>query len=91
MMRVTPDPGKMTMKTMNVRELRQATPHLKQTLAEAGEVLLVSNGEPIARLLPVEPKVTTRPKLPSMKAFRATLPLLERPISADIREERDRR
>jgi antitoxin (DNA-binding transcriptional repressor) of toxin-antitoxin stability system len=77
------------MKTMNVRELRQATPHLKQTLAEAGEVLLVSNGEPIARLLPVVPK--QRPKLPSMKAFRATMPMMTVPSEVLIREDRDRR
>ncbi len=38
------------MKTMNVRELRQGAPRLKESLAEEGEVLLVSNGEPIARL-----------------------------------------
>ncbi len=79
------------MKTMNIRELRQATPHLKQMLGEAGEVLVVSNGEPVARLLPVTPTSATRPRLPSLKAFRATLPMLERPVSADIREERDRR
>ncbi|MDQ6627928.1 MAG: hypothetical protein M3Z29_05670 [Pseudomonadota bacterium] len=78
------------MKTMNVRELRQQTPRLKQTLAEEGEVLLVSNGEPIARLLPVLPNAT-RSKLPSMKAFRATLPMLERPVAEQIREERNRR
>jgi antitoxin (DNA-binding transcriptional repressor) of toxin-antitoxin stability system len=77
------------MKTMNVRELRQATPHLKQTLAEAGEVLLVSNGEPIARLLPIVPKARSR--LPSMKAFRATMPTMSVPSEVLIREERDRR
>lgn len=75
---------------MNVRELRQSTPHLKQTLAEEGEVLLISNGEPIARLLPVAPKAA-RSKLPSMKSFRASMPLLDPPISVDIRRERDRR
>ncbi len=78
------------MKTMNVRELRQATPHLKETLAAEGEVLLVSNGEPIARLLPIEVK-PRRSKLPSMKAFRATLPMMDVPTAVLIREDRDRR
>ena len=78
------------MKTMSVRELRQATPSLKQTLATEGEILLVSNGEPIARLLPVE-SAPRRSKLPSMKAFRATMRKLDRPIAEDIRDERDRR
>ena len=74
---------------MNVRELRQATPRLKETLASEGEVLLVSNGEPIARLLPIQG--AKRSKLPSLKAFRATMPLIDRPLWQDIREERDRR
>lgn len=78
----------IVMRTMNVRELRQETPRLKETLAAEGEVLLVSNGEPIARLLPVVPK--ERPKLPSLKAFRATMPKLERSLSETIIEERRR-
>jgi antitoxin (DNA-binding transcriptional repressor) of toxin-antitoxin stability system len=77
------------MKTMNVRELRQETPRLKQTLAEVGEILLVSAGEPIARLLPVQPPAL--PRLPSLKAFRATMPMSDVPIEQLIREERDRR
>lgn len=78
------------MKTMNVRELRQSTPQLKATLAREGEVLLVSNGEPIARLVPVEAP-PRRPKLPSLKAFRDTLPMMATPADQLIREERDRR
>lgn len=77
------------MKTINVRELRQSTPTLKQTLDAEGEVLLVSNGEPIARLLPVRPKA--RPKLPSLKAFRDSQPTGGTPIQELIRQERDRR
>ena len=77
------------MKTLNVRELRQETPRLKQTLAEEGELLLVSGGEPIARLLPVQPPAPQR--LPSLKAFRATMPMSDVPIEQLIREERDRR
>jgi antitoxin (DNA-binding transcriptional repressor) of toxin-antitoxin stability system len=75
------------MKTMNVRELRQTIPRLKQALASEGEVLLVSNGEPIARLSPV----TSRPKLPSLKAFRASLPTMKTSSAALIRQDRDRR
>ena len=78
------------MKTLNVREMRQATPKLKQTLAAEGEMLLVSNGEPIARLLPIEEK-PARSKLPSMKAFRATMPRAKVPSEVLIREDRDRR
>jgi antitoxin (DNA-binding transcriptional repressor) of toxin-antitoxin stability system len=78
------------MKTLNVREMRQATPNLKQTLAAEGEILLVSNGEPIARLLPIEDK-PARSKLPSMKAFRATMPKMKVSSGVLIREDRDRR
>lgn len=77
------------MKTLSIRELRQETPRLKQTLAEEGELLLVSNGEPIARLLPVT--ATTRPKLPSLKAWRDKMPMMEVPSEVLIREDRDRR
>lgn len=78
------------MKTMSVRELRQATPTLKRTLEAEGEVLIVSNGEPIARLLPIEPKAA-RSKLTSMKALRATMPRARVPSQLLIREDRDRR
>jgi len=78
------------MKTMSVRELRQSTPHLKETLAREGEMLLVSNGQPIARLVPIGP-AAPRPKLQSLKAFRATQPLMSTPVEQLIREDRDRR
>jgi antitoxin (DNA-binding transcriptional repressor) of toxin-antitoxin stability system len=78
------------MKTMSVREFRQSTPRLKETLAREGEVLLVSNGEPIARLMPIAAPAP-RPKLPSLKEFRASQPKPKTPIEQLIREERDRR
>jgi antitoxin (DNA-binding transcriptional repressor) of toxin-antitoxin stability system len=77
------------MKTVNVRELREAIPKLRETLATDGELLLVSNGEPVARVLPTdEPR---RPKLQSLKALRGTIPMSPVPIEVLIREERDRR
>lgn len=79
------------MKTINVRELRAAIPRLKEELAAEQELVLVSNGEPIARIVPVLPAVKPRPRLASLKAFRATMPMLDRPIEELIREERDRR
>ena len=47
------------MQTLNVRELRSTIPHLRETLAREHELVLVSNGEPIARILPA----TQPPKL----------------------------
>ncbi len=74
------------MKTLNVRELREHMPRLKQTLADEHELLLVSNGEPVARILPVLPKR----KVESLAWLRAKMK--PSPISTAelLREERDR-
>lgn len=78
------------MKIINVRELRNAIPRLRATLALEQELLLVSNGEPVARILPaVAP--AARPKLLSLKAFRATMPRAKTRVEDLIREDRDRR
>ena len=75
------------MKSVNVRELRAEIPRLKETLAREHELLLVSNGEPVARILPVVPKR----KVESLAWRRARM----KPVSIDtatlLREERDRR
>ena len=77
------------MKTVNVRELRETIPQLKETLAKEGELLLVSNGQPVARVTPVEPH---RRRLPSLKAFRDCQPMVAPgTIERWIREERDAR
>lgn len=78
------------MKTLSVRELRSTIPHLEETLAAEGELLLVSNGRPIARLTPVQP-TPPRKRLPSLKKFRASMPPLTTPSEVLIREDRDRR
>jgi len=77
------------MKTMSVRELRQQTSHLKEILAAEGEVLLVFGGEPIARILPIEPQ--PRVKLPSLKSFRASMPEISPSLSETIVTERRHR
>ncbi len=78
------------MKTLNVRELRSLMPQLRETLSVEREILLVSNGQPIARLLPPEPPAQ-RSRLPPLKAFRAALPPASMPAEQLIREDRDRR
>lgn len=74
------------MKTINVRELRGEIPRLKETLAKEHELLLVSNNEPVARILPVAAKR----HVPSLAAHRAKMPMIES-LEPFIREERDRR
>jgi len=75
------------MKTINVRELRSAIPHLVETLEAEHELLLVSNGEAIARILPVAP----RPRLQSLKWLRDQVGATQPDSTPLIREERDRR
>ena len=80
-----------TMKTINVRDLRVTIPHLKEALAWEHELVPVSYGEPIVRRAPALPQVEARHRLPSIKAFRATLPNMTRRSETLIREDRDRR
>jgi antitoxin (DNA-binding transcriptional repressor) of toxin-antitoxin stability system len=75
------------MLSMNVRELRGAIPHLRQTLATEHEVVLISNGEAIARILPVAPKR----KLESLAWLRAQMPYSAIPSEQLVREDRDSR
>ena len=75
------------MKTLNVRELRAEMPRLRELLAQEHELLLVSNGEAVARILPVPRKR----HVPSLAAHRARMPMLDVPSEVLIREERDRR
>ena len=75
------------MQTINVRELRSTIPHLRETLEREHELVLVSNGEPIARILPI----AQRPKLQSMKWLRDQVGSMQPDSTPLIREERDQR
>jgi antitoxin (DNA-binding transcriptional repressor) of toxin-antitoxin stability system len=75
------------MKIVNVRELRNAIPHLRETLASEHELLLTSNGEPVARILPVP----TKRRFPSLAAHRAGMAVLPGSIEQALREDRDGR
>jgi antitoxin (DNA-binding transcriptional repressor) of toxin-antitoxin stability system len=75
------------MKTINVRELRALIPGLKEELAAQHELLLVSNGEPVARILPIQQKQAFR----SLAAHRAKMTALTTSTADLIREDRDRR
>jgi antitoxin (DNA-binding transcriptional repressor) of toxin-antitoxin stability system len=75
------------MKTINVRELRSQIPNLRELLDKEHELLLVSNGEPVARILP-PPK---KRNVPSLAAHRAKMKMVSVPIEVLLREDRDRR
>jgi len=75
------------MKTINVRELRSEIPRLRETLRKEHELVLVSNGEPVARILPAARKR----RVASLSAHRATMQQVAVPSEALLRDERDRR
>jgi antitoxin (DNA-binding transcriptional repressor) of toxin-antitoxin stability system len=75
------------MQTINVRELRNTIPHLRETLEREHELVLVSNGEPVARILPIEQP----PKLQSMAWMRALSPVQTTDSTDLVREDRSRR
>ena len=49
------------MKTLSIREIRSALPHLDELVAEAGEVVVTRRGRPLARILPIRRQGGIRP------------------------------
>ena len=72
--------------SINVRELRNTIPHLRETLEREHELVLISNGEPIARILPVN----RHPVLQSLSWLRKLAPR-QTDSTVLVRAERDRR
>jgi prevent-host-death family protein len=75
------------MKTLTIREIRSALPHLDEIVAEAGEVVITRRGRPLARIVPVRP----RGGMPSRAALRASMPKMKVPSEVLIRQDRDSR
>ena len=75
------------MKIINVRELRDCMPRLRDILDKERELLLVSNGEPVARILPA----SSQRHVPSLASHRDKMPVLEGSVADLVREDRDRR
>ena len=74
-------------KTLNIDELENLIPNLRETLEREQELVLVVDGEPIARVLPIQ----APPKLQSIAALRASLGRTLPDSTPEIRPERDRR
>lgn len=74
---------------MNIREMRENLGKLEQLLERDGEIVLVKNKVPIARIVPVAAK--PKKPLPSNDALRASMPYQDVPSSVLIREDRDGR
>jgi len=75
------------MKELTIREAREGLSHPETMFADDEEILVVCRGEPVARILPVNPKRKVR----SLAAFRATMPFQDVPSEVTIREDRDAR
>ncbi|MBT9541183.1 type II toxin-antitoxin system prevent-host-death family antitoxin [Thiobacillus sp.] len=77
------------MKTLTVREAREGLSHPDQMFADSDEVLVMNRGEPVARILPVEPR--RKKAFRSLAAFRASQPFQEIPSEVLISEDREDR
>jgi antitoxin (DNA-binding transcriptional repressor) of toxin-antitoxin stability system len=75
------------MKTLTIREAREGLSHPDQMFADSDEVLVVCRGEPVARILPVEPKRRVR----SLRAFLESQPMQTVPSEDILAEEREER
>ncbi|AAZ96848.1 prevent-host-death protein [Thiobacillus denitrificans ATCC 25259] len=80
-------PREAAMKTLTIREAREGLSHPDQMFADSDEVLVVKHGEPVARILPVEPKRRVR----SLRAFLESQPMQTVPSEDILAEEREDR
>ena len=75
------------MKNLNIRQARQALPHLKQILATEGEIIITKRGEPVARLM----QIGSNLPMPSHRDLRKKMPRMRKSSSQLIRADRDER
>jgi len=75
------------MKTISVREARQALSHLGSLLNKEDEVVITRHGKPVARLARIRP----RKSIPSHRTLRESMPKMREGSETLIREDRDAR
>jgi prevent-host-death family protein len=75
------------MKTLTIREMRSALPHLDEILAEAGEVVVTRRGRPLARIVPMRRQGGIQP----LTELRAISPRMKVPSEVLVRQDRDER
>lgn len=73
------------MRTITIREAREGLSHPEELFADGDEVIVTRRGEPIARLLPIQP----RPSLNSLRDFLASQPEQTIPSEALLTAERE--
>lgn len=79
------------MQRVNVREARQQISRLLDAVAVGEEIVIMRNGKPAARLLPVSDVESAKVRFPDRSPLRAMIPSSKRPASEMIREMRDER
>lgn len=72
------------MRELTIREMRAELGRLGELLEREGQLVVTRRGEPIARILPINP----RPR-PNHVDLRAGLPYLDRPSEMIVRADRD--
>lgn len=75
------------MKELTIREAREGLSHPEAMFADDEEILVVRRGEPVARILPVEP----RRKVRSLRDFLASQPMQSVPSEVLLEEDRQDR
>lgn len=75
------------MRSLSIREARQALTQLEKLLAVEGEVTITRRGEAIARVIAIERKRS----VPSHRELRESIRPLAKGSEALIREDRDSR
>ncbi len=75
------------MKEVTIREGREGLSHPKIRFTDDEEILIVRRGEPVARILPVNPKRNVR----SIKAFLVSQPMQTVPSEDLLMIEREDR
>lgn len=75
------------MRSLSIREARQALTQLEQLLAAEGEVTITRRGEAIARVIPIDRK---RP-VPSHRELRGSIRPLATGSEVAVRKDRDSR
>jgi len=75
------------MRTLSVREARQALSQLATLLSREDEVIITRHGKPVARLVRVRP----RKPIPSHRDLRDSMPTMSEGSETVVREDRDAR
>lgn len=75
------------MKTLSIREMREALPRLEKLVLRSGELVVTRRGKPVARVLPMR---EAKPK-PSHADLRSRMQRLTAGSEALIARERDER